>query len=37
MAFGILTPQPGSEPMPLAMKVWSPNHWITREFPSKII
>ena len=29
----ILVPQPGIEPMPSAVKVWSPHHWATREFP----
>ena len=24
----------GTEPTPLAVKVWSPNHWTTREFPN---
>ena len=28
---GILVPWPGIEPGPLAMKVLTPNHWITRE------
>ena len=32
MACGILVPRPGIEPGPLAVKVWSPNHWTTREF-----
>ena len=32
-ACGILVPPPGIEPMPLAMKMWSLNHWTTREFP----
>ena len=30
-ACGILVPQPGIEPMPPAMGVWSPNHWTTQE------
>ena len=30
---GILVPQPGIEPRTSAVKAWSPNHWITREFP----
>ena len=27
----ILFPQPGTKPMPLAVEVWSLNHWTTRE------
>ena len=34
VACGILVPQPGIEPVPLAMKAWSSNHWTAREFPS---
>ena len=34
VACGILVPQPGIEPAPLAMKDWSSNHWTVREFPS---
>ena len=34
MACGILVPQSGIEPEPLAVKAQSPNHWATREFPS---
>lgn len=33
-AGGILPPQPGIEAWPMAVKVWSPNHWTTREFPT---
>ena len=33
MASGILAPRPGITPTPLAVKMRSPNHWITREFP----
>ena len=33
MACGILVPQPGIEPRPLAGKTQSPNHWNIREFP----
>ena len=33
MACRMLVPLPGVEPGPLAVKVWSPNHWTTREFP----
>lgn len=28
---GILNPQPGIEPEPLAVETWSPNCWTTRE------
>ena len=31
--FGILVPQPGIEPRPLAVEAWNPNHWATRELP----
>ena len=31
VAHGILVPQPGIEPMPPALEVWSLNHWTTRE------
>ena len=34
VACGILVPQPGIEPGPSALKVQSPNHWTTREFPN---
>ena len=30
---GILVPQPGTEPAPLALEVWSFNHWTAREVP----
>ena len=30
---GILVPQPGIEPGPLAVRTWSPSHWTAREFP----
>ena len=33
---GILVPQPGMEPVPPAVEVWSLNHW-TREVPSKLL
>ena len=36
-AYGILIPQPGIELEPPAVKVWSLNHQITREFPILII
>ena len=29
----IIAPQPGTEPGPLAVRLQSPNHWTTREFP----
>ena len=25
--------RPGSEPLPFAVEVWSPNHWTTRKVP----
>ena len=32
LACGILVPQvPGIKPVPLAVEVWSPNNWTTRE------
>ena len=31
MAYGILIPWPGIEPMPSALVAWSLNHWTTRE------
>ena len=34
MASRILVPQPGIEPVPPIMQVWSLNHQITREVPS---
>ena len=36
MTCGILVPQPGIEPGPLAVKVWSPNHRTAREFPMPV-
>ena len=33
MAWGILVPQPGIEPTPLAVKAPSPSHWTAGEFP----
>ena len=33
MAYGILVPQPGIEPMSPALKVWSLNHWAAGEVP----
>ena len=35
-AYGILVPQPGIEPIPLAMKARSPNHWTARETIGKV-
>ena len=32
-ACGILVPRPGIQPMPSAVKAWSPNHWTAREVP----
>ena len=32
-ACGILVPQPGIEPGPPAVELWSPNHWTAREVP----
>ena len=32
-AYGILVSWPGIEPGPLAVEVWSRNHWTTREVP----
>lgn len=37
MAHGFLVPQLGVNPMPLEVKVWSLNHWTSREFPRCII
>ena len=36
MACGILVPQPGIEPGPMAVEVLSPNHWIARECPKNL-
>ena len=33
VACGILVPQPGFEPAPLGVEVWSLHHWTTREAP----
>ena len=33
VACGILVPQPGVEPGPLAVEAQSTNHWIAREVP----
>ena len=32
MACRLLVPWPRTEPGPLAVKAWSPNHWTAREF-----
>ena len=32
-ACGAFVPQPGMEPVPPALAVWSLNHWATREVP----
>ena len=34
---GILVPQPGIEPTPLAVEVWSLNHWTSGEVPGPFI
>ena len=34
VACGILFPEPGIEPAPPAVTVWSLNHWTAREVPS---
>ena len=36
VACGILVPQPGIKPRPLAVKVQSPNHWTARNSQKKI-
>ena len=33
MAFGILVPQSGIEPVPPEVEAWSPNYWTAREAP----
>ena len=33
VAFRTLVLQPGIKPRPLAVRLWSPNHWTTRKFP----
>ena len=30
---GFLVPLPEIKPRPSALRAWSPNHWIAREFP----
>ena len=37
MVYGILVSPPGIKPGPLAMSVWSPNHWTAREFPKILL
>ena len=37
MACGILVPQPGLEPGPSAVTIWSPNHWTARELPEELV
>ena len=37
MTHVFLVPQLEVDPMPLAVKVWSLNHWLSREFPCCII
>ena len=31
-SFWVLSSLPRIEPLPLAVKVWNPNHWTAREF-----
>ena len=33
LAYGILVPRPGIEPVPSAVETWSSHHWIAREVP----
>ena len=33
LAVWCVVSQSGIQPVPLAVEVWSPNHWTTREFP----
>ena len=37
MSRGILVPQPESVPGPLAVRMQSPNHWTTKEFPEVFV
>ena len=37
MACGILVPRPRIEPGPLSVRVQSPNHWTTSEFPKNSV
>ena len=34
---GILVPRPGTKTQAFTSELQSPNHWITREFPEKIL
>ena len=34
---GVLVPQPGIEPLPVAVEEQSPNHWTTREVPVHVV
>ena len=36
VASGILASKPGIEPGSSTIRVWIPNHWTTREFPTLI-
>lgn len=36
MASRILAPRPRIEPVPPAVQVLSPNHWITKEVPGLV-
>lgn len=36
VAFRILVPKPGIEPMPWAVKLWRSNHWAIREVPANL-
>ena len=36
VAYGILVPQPGIKPKPMAVKVLSPNHQTTRGIPQRV-
>ena len=33
-AWGIVVPRPGIEPMSLAVKAWSLNHWTSKDIPT---
>ena len=37
VAWGILVPRPGIEPVPSALEAWSFNHWTTSEIPLIIV
>ena len=34
--YGIFVSQLETEPGPLAVRAWNPNHWITNEFPGSV-